>query len=163
MDYNHILYRKLNVDELSALKHDFIKFLVVQGIDAYEWDKIKSEAPEKMEKLVVAFSNMVFSDILSRIKFLQKLEDNRLELINTESHEWKMITVSWNALQNPVFQQIPDYSEVEVLINQESTSLYVGKRKIERPPDQELFLYLEKNYKPSDGVLYTKLSEYLSE
>ncbi len=156
MNKNKVLYRKLHRNELEALESEFVKFLVVQGIEASEWEKLKIVAPEKAEALVIVFSNMVFTDILNRIKCLQKLGKNRLELINTELPEWQMIAIAWND------SQIPDFSSLETWMNRDDVVIHTGKKKIERPVDQELFLYLENNYTPSDGVLYASISGYLS-
>lgn len=162
MNQTKVLYRKLQVDELKALEHEFVKFLVVQGIEALDWEKIKIDSPEITETMLVSFSNMVFSDVLSRIRYLQKVEDDRIELIHAELTEWKMITIKWDAAKTPDLGKSPDLSVIEALIKREDTEIYAGKRAIDRPADQELFMYLEKNYKPSDGVLYTWLSDYLT-
>ena len=64
-------YRRLTQEELESLKQEFIHFLIANGIDAPEWQKISDNDKEKANLMVDLFSDVVFEKALKNIKFLE--------------------------------------------------------------------------------------------
>ena len=48
------------IRDRENLKEDFVDFLVVNGIDAEEWTKLKSNNPDKAQHIIAQFSDVVF-------------------------------------------------------------------------------------------------------
>lgn len=68
-------YRKLSLDELEHLQNEFIQFLIINGIDADEWNKIKSDSEEKAQNIIDQFSESVFESICRKVHFLTFLNE----------------------------------------------------------------------------------------
>ena len=60
-------YRVLTKDEFEALKDEFVKFLIVQGIDAASWQKMKDLEPDFAQKYLHDFSDFVFENTLYNV------------------------------------------------------------------------------------------------
>ena len=66
-------YRRLTSEELESVEVEFTKFLVSQGLDAAEWQKVKSDNPHKVEYLLDEFSTFFWDSTTSRITYLEKV------------------------------------------------------------------------------------------
>lgn len=66
-------YRRLTSEELEAVEVEFTKFLASQGLDAAEWQKVKSDNPHKVEYLLDEFSTFFWDSTTSRITYLEKV------------------------------------------------------------------------------------------
>lgn len=66
-------YRRLTSEELEAVEVEFTKFLASQGLDAAEWQKVKSDNPHKVEYLLDEFSKFFWDSTTSRITYLEKV------------------------------------------------------------------------------------------
>ena len=67
-------YRLLTAEELELFEKEFIDYLVVNGITADDWEKIKSEDQFKAEQIMALFSDVVFEKIMRQTQFLNKIE-----------------------------------------------------------------------------------------
>jgi hypothetical protein len=63
-------YKRLPIAELSSLEKNFIDFLVLQGISANEWQKLKQTDSTKVNFYIDSFSDMVYEKVLSEAKAL---------------------------------------------------------------------------------------------
>ena len=72
-------FRRLTDEEFKAVEVEFTKFLASNGLDAPEWQRIKSENPMRVEGLLDEFSTYFWESTTSRIKFLEKI---------TETEKW---------------------------------------------------------------------------
>lgn len=61
----------LTNEELAHLEDDLIAFLIVNGIDGAEWEKINQNEPNKAIKLVEIFSDQVLDSVYSKIEYLE--------------------------------------------------------------------------------------------
>ena len=52
-------YRYLTPEELQLFEDELIQFLIVNGIDGPEWEKINKTNPDKARELVGLFSDVV--------------------------------------------------------------------------------------------------------
>ena len=66
-------YRRLTSEELESVEVEFTKFLASQGLDAAEWQKVKSDNPHKVEYLLDEFSTFFWDSTTSRITYLEKV------------------------------------------------------------------------------------------
>jgi cag pathogenicity island protein 24 len=77
-------YRRLTAEELSGLEKEFINFLIVNGIDAQQWEKIKSLDTGQAEKMIDIFSDMIFEGICSKVKYLEHFDTQGLKLFRCD-------------------------------------------------------------------------------
>ena len=68
-------FRRLTEEEFNAVETEFTKFLASNGLDAPEWQRIKSDNPAQVENLLDEFSTFFWESTTTRIKFLEKITD----------------------------------------------------------------------------------------
>ncbi len=76
----HVKYRRLRRDELEELGTSFTRFLAARGIPADEWARLKIEDEERTNALLDQFSELVFEDVLTRVKLLEQRSATQLLL-----------------------------------------------------------------------------------
>ena len=64
-------YRRLTLEELKPLENEFIDFLVVNGVIADDWEQLLANDVEKSNKIIDAFSEVVFEGIMRKTQFLE--------------------------------------------------------------------------------------------
>ena len=89
-------YKRLTTDELQILEKEFINFLASAQITGADWEKMKKTAPEKSEELIVVFSDMVYDNVLSKIKFLEYREPKTLNIFNCQDDKIILIGLRVN-------------------------------------------------------------------
>ncbi|HLU86891.1 MAG TPA: DUF6495 family protein [Taishania sp.] len=100
-------YRVLTTEELGALEDDLKAFLIVNGIDGSEWEKINQTNPDKAIQLVELFSDLVLDKTYEKIKFLEFRSKNILVVFHVLTKEIISITLT---LDN---QDLGDFSTIE--------------------------------------------------
>ena len=68
-------YKRLPKEELENLEKEFVEFLVVNGITAEDWIKIKANENEVAEELIGQFSDVIWEGVLRKTEYLSKLEE----------------------------------------------------------------------------------------
>jgi len=63
-------YRLLTESELKDFEKEFVSYLVVNGIDAADWQRIKTKDPAKAGQILDLFSDVVFEKILRQTQFI---------------------------------------------------------------------------------------------
>ncbi|MBK8053090.1 MAG: hypothetical protein IPK35_07430 [Saprospiraceae bacterium] len=79
-------YRSLTGEELAGLEKEFINFLIVNGIDAQEWEKIKIHESGQGERMIDIFSDMIFEGICLKVKYLEHFDKQGLKLFRCDDH-----------------------------------------------------------------------------
>ena len=90
-------YRRLSLDELESVRDEFVTFLIANGINAEHWEELKAAEPNLTEGMILAFSDIVWEDVLSRVKYLEhlaegtyfvfKCDDETIHLVGMECRE----------------------------------------------------------------------------
>ncbi len=134
-------YRRLTSEEFAAVEGEFVKFLASQGLDAPEWQKVKSENPHKIEYLLDEFSTYFWESTTSRITYLEKV---------TTADRW-LFKFSENYAEVLRWQKAAGSSEPEI-----------SKGKKEFPEEargREVFLLLEQGLLPCTQERHEELSK----
>ena len=63
-------YSRLTKEQFEALGEEFALFLSSNSIDIKQWDKIKTNSAESVEHILDMFSDLVWDDILDKVKFI---------------------------------------------------------------------------------------------
>ncbi|MBI49053.1 MAG: hypothetical protein CL850_02030 [Crocinitomicaceae bacterium] len=123
-------YRRLTSEELAVVEGEFVKFLASQGLDAPEWQKVKSDNPNKVEHLLDEFSTFFWECTTSRITYLEKV---------TSDDRW-LFKFSENCAEVLRWQKAEGSSEPQI-----------SKGKKEFPEEArgiEIFMLLEQGLLP---------------
>lgn len=133
-------YRLLSAEELKELEPDFIKYLVVNGITADDWKKLKVETPEKANNIVDLFSDVVFEKILRSAKFIKQKTAFALKCVKCNSEE--MILFALNSEKENDF---------------ENATMFKGVKKYNENRELAIFKMLQNGFEITKGEEFEKL------
>lgn len=86
-------YRMLSLQELEELKEEFIEFLIVNGIAAEDWERMKSTQKEKSEIILELFSDAVLENVLRKINFIEHRTKNEIRIIQCLSESQVLVGI----------------------------------------------------------------------
>lgn len=149
-------YRLLTLEELTELEKEFVEYLVLNGIAAEDWVKMKDEDKEGAERIIELFSDVVFEGILRKIGYLEYRAENfvhafqcltdKLVLVAMESED----DTDVNFL-DPVFIEAATINPPDKLIVRTTSKPYSKTREL------ELFDMIQAGCMISDGGLFKAL------
>ena len=73
-------YTRLTKEQFKALHKEFSIFLATQSIDKEKWNLIKAENPDLTNQKLDEFSDIVWMDVLDKIKYLEHRNNQLLFL-----------------------------------------------------------------------------------
>jgi len=150
-------YRRLSVEELLSLESEFVEFLVVNGITAPDWQKLKKEENKKSDRLIDLFSEVIFEGIFRKAKFL---EIKTSQFIHTyQCLDDKIILVGLESTDKAIDFLSKEISiEEQVKQNCNSLQVFMTEKKYNKKREYELFQMTEKGCEITNGSLFKKLS-----
>lgn len=84
-------YARLSLADLKDLEKEFIEFLVVNGIEAKDWERIKEEEIEKAEAIIGQFSDVIWEGVLRKIDMVEKRTSNSLTISRIRLNEMETL------------------------------------------------------------------------
>lgn len=132
-------YRLLTTAELTELEPEFVKYLVLNGIDVDEWQRLKKEKPDEATRIVELFSDVVFEKIFRGAKYLKLEAERAIRLIKCNDEKMEMIAYNASA-------------EIEA-----ESEMYTGSKAYIKQREVEIFEHIQKGYQISDGEEYERL------
>lgn len=151
---NMAKYRELTSTELENLEKEFVDYLVVNGITADEWVRLKDEEKDKAEKIVALFSDVVFEGVLRKIKFLDIKTKNYVQSIQCLSD--KMVMVAVNVIDKSI-DLLDEEGDWFSNLRPDQFELHTGEKKYDTSRENELFELTEKGYSITEGELFKQL------
>ena len=134
-------FRRLSDKELEAVENDFVKFLSSQGLDAPEWQKVKSEDPGKVDFLLDEFSTLFWESATERITYLER---------KSEADRW---VFQFNESSAKVIRWVKKDGN-------ENPELFSGVKEFpQEARGREIFLLLEQGLKPCPNERHDELNE----
>ncbi|MBC7451024.1 MAG: hypothetical protein H7259_06010, partial [Cytophagales bacterium] len=130
------VYRILSLEELLELEKEFVEYLVLNGITAEDWMRMKEQDIAGTDRMIELFSDVVFEGILRKVQYLeyraesfvhafQCLEET-LVLVAMEAEEEEEV----NFLDSEFIQQAT-LRPPENLVVRTTTKAYSKKRELE--------------------------------
>ncbi|MDA7803341.1 DUF6495 family protein [Crocinitomix sp.] len=147
-------YRILTKEELVNFEKEFIDFLVVNGIVAEDWEKMKIEEEEKAEKIIDLFSDVVFEGVLRKIQFLELHTETYVQAIQCLSDSMNMVVISSKSKNFKISDFNPASPKSFIAENFE---LHSGTKPYSKDRELELFEMTERGYQISDDQLFKSL------
>lgn len=147
-------YRNLTTQEYAYFEKEFVDFLVVNGIVAEDWQKMKVNDPPKAMKIMDLFSDVIMESVLRKIQFLELRTATYLQVVHCLSDKMVMAAVHSKDKNFDMtnFQSINGSAGLL-----ENIELFTGEKKYEKSREMELFDLTEKGYTVTDGKLYKAL------
>lgn len=154
-------YRKLTLEEISNLSSEFVDFLVVNGIIADDWEKIKSEDSQKAESIMEAFSDVVFEKILRNCRYIEKVS----------RHEYVTILCQFNSFHLVGFKvtnqevNLMEDSDFKSTISKlpEDVSFFTATKAYDTTRESSIWKMLQDGFVISAGDHYLSFMNYVSD
>jgi len=148
-------FRTLNKVELEGLEKEFVQFLVVNGISAEDWIKIKTQEVSKADILVDSFSDIVFEKILKDIKYLEIYETKYVRSFYFGEEEVSMITMESQ-------HEVANFKDSNFIVQSmnnppEDLLIYGSEKPYSKTREEELFQMIESGCLVSNGKLHQSL------
>ena len=86
-------YTRLSKEQFDSLSNEFSIFLASNSIDKEKWDKIKSNSPDKVNLILDLFSDLVWNDILNKVRFVENISSTHLFLFKCNKNSINSIIV----------------------------------------------------------------------
>ncbi len=147
-------YRTLTKDELTAFEKEFVDYLVVNGITADEWERLKKSENEKAEQILALFSDVIFEAVLRKIKFLDVQTKGYIQAIQCTGK--KMTMVALTTMDDEIdLRNIK--GDLKPLLLTGKIQLHQGEKNYTDEREQELFEMTERGCQMADGTLFKQL------
>lgn len=146
-------YRQLTKEQLESLHQEFAQFLASQEIDVNEWTKIKEENPKLVEEELNLFSDMVWEDVLNRIKYIEHFSPKTINLFHCKKDEISRIVIQTSKEIDFLTQE--GYEWLLKNPNDESVDLFTGNKSYDKERNQELFSLIEQGGTIAKGELFS--------
>lgn len=153
-------YRILTTDELQELEKEFVEFLVVNGVTAPEWQRMKQERKQDADQMLVLFSDVVFEGIMRKTQFLEWWEPSGIRTFHCLKEE--IIQVGVEAKPGSPFNFLKQ-SLKEILDHPEALSVYQTSKPYHNTRELEIFNMMEQGCQRTDGALYKKICMLLAD
>ena len=148
-------YRLLTQEELQGLEKDFVDYLVVNGIVADDWVKMKKEDPAAAQEIIDLFSDVVFEKILRGVNFLEIYEKQRVRSFKCAGEEIHMITMEIENASADFTN--PSYISTAMANPPDDLLVYQTEKPYHKLRELEIFQMIEKGCLISNGKLHEAL------
>lgn len=151
------VYRLLTLEELTELEKEFVEYLVLNGITAEDWVKMKAEDKAGAERIIELFSDVVFEGILRKISYLEYRAENFVHAFQCLAD--KLVLVAMESeddneeinFLDPVFIESATIHPPDKLLVRTTSKPYSKTREL------ELFDMIQAGCLISDGGLFKAL------
>ncbi|MFZ4544430.1 MAG: DUF6495 family protein [Saprospiraceae bacterium] len=154
-------YRRLSIRELESLEQEFIYFLVMQGIPADDWLKIKTEDTDKMNAIIDEFSDLVFQTSIEKAEFLLHIQPTELLFFHCKAEQMQLYALT---IENTSDVDLITFNDFDQLLNALSNSEKAKRFELAKPyrpnRDQTIYQLLESGCGISDKINYEKVLRF---
>ncbi len=143
-------YRILSQEELAMMESDFVKFLVLNGIVADDWTKLKADDPESADGIIASFSEVVFEQILRKAAYVDFVDDHEIYCIQCLEDKMVLVGAKSDGMVN--FK-----TSAPSTMSWEGIKVFTTEKAYNGDRQKEIFDMLQNGYQLSDGQLFKKL------
>ncbi len=147
-------YKRLSKKELEELEKEFIDFLVINGITAEEWEKIKLEQRTVADEIIDQFSDVVWEGSLRKLEYLHRITEKALYAFHCQQEQIHLIKLSDPSTNADLRKS--EYRENR-LRNPSGLKVSKKTKTYEQDRETELFNLIQMGCVISEGALYRSL------
>lgn len=148
-------YRALTHGELEALRDEFVKYLVANGIPAAEWERIKVEDLDAAQRIIDLFSDVVMEGVLRKTSYLEHYSKQRVLAFYFEDTSATVISMESKALD----ADFTDSDYIQYATEQPPSDLLISRqtKTYTKTRSEEVWDLLQQGCTVSMGGLYLAL------
>ncbi len=155
-------YRRLSQVELEDMEQAFVRFLATHSITADDWQAMKKRDLEKVEDLIIRFSDHILEDLLTKIHLVVKRSSHRIELYKVGQE--KVVMYALQAPPDLTVDWTTDDIDLSILSSQRSPSQIIrAEKSIGQSPQHETFTLLQQGAMVSKNEKLYKTLEKMSQ
>ena len=147
-------YARLSLHDLKDLEKEFVEFLVVNGIEADEWENLKKEETEKVEKIIGQFSDVIWEGVLRKTEFVEHRSKNKLTICRVKNEELITLHIQSND-SNLDLTKHDDISTIIFTVKKDEVR--VQKEAIKKESTAQLFELLQAGFYLAKDAKYEEL------
>ena len=152
-------YRRLTLEELKPLENEFIDFLVINGVTVTDWEYLLTHDIEKSNKILDAFGEVIFEDIMRKTQFLEFRSADELITFNCTSGLIYMAGIRFGNCEKQRIDFNNDQSIKQFLANPcDGIVVFTDHKKYKRNREKEIFGMIEEGCLISDGKLFKAIA-----
>lgn len=144
-------YRLLTEEELTEFHDEFVKYLVMNGITADQWEEMKKSDPDTAGKILNLFSDVVLEGVLRQIRFMDFRSKSYIQSVQCLEDKVFMVALTSDHPELDLREEFNPSDYEEFFSIHKSERPYSGNR------EQDIFELTTKGYEPSDGTIFKAL------
>lgn len=153
-------YTRLSPSELKELEKEFIEFLVINGITADDWVRLKENDIEKADKIIDHFSDVIWEGVLRKTTFLETRSQQ--EIMTFQCLEDKLILMALK-IDDPSIDLTTQEGIHQVQQSLPETKMFTQEKTYQSNRERELFNMIQNGCTYSDGKLFKTIALALVE
>lgn len=152
-------YRRLTQEELKHFESEFIDFLVINGVVADSWEKMKMDNLNDANKVIDSFSDVIFEKIMRKTHYLEQKLKNQLFCFYFGEEKAELMLVSFD---NNINVSEVSFDDMISKMNDGSgmTKINYQTKEYTESREKEIFDLIESGCDISDGDVFKKLKAY---
>lgn len=149
-------YRLLTLEELEGLEKEFVDYLILNGITAEDWIKIKQEDTGNTNKIISLFSDVVFESIMRKVEFLEYREAKEIKTFQCLADKIVLVGMKADTNSNVDFTD-PAFIQQASLNAPDTLKAYTSEKPYDLQRELELFDMIQNGCTISDGKVFKAL------
>ena len=155
-------YRSLTQGELKELEKEFVDYLIINGFTGEDWEKMKVEAPEKAEKIIDLFSDVVFEGALRKMEYLEHRTSKQLVNFHCKKDEITMVGISIDDDAEGDFTD-KEFLNKALKDSPKGLKIFTKDNPYSKTREMEMFEMIAGGCLPADGKVYKTLCMLIPE
>ncbi len=149
-------FRILTNEELTVLEEDLKAFLIVNGVDGSEWERINKNTPEKAIALVELFSDMVLEKVYNKLQYLEFRSPKSCMVFNCGANETALISLQLNE-ESPADLSTPESIHTALVQHTTDIQFFKHSRKHQESREEEIHQLIVQGCVPSVKEFWVSL------
>ncbi len=149
-----MLFKRLTQEELGALESEFVEFLVLNGIVADDWEKLKKENPQAASKMVDSFSDVIYASTMRKVKYLERITKNEIMCFYCQPEQIVLVGIDSDRADVD-FTQMKDASEIAKF--SQDVDIYTTTKSYSKAREQEIFDLIQNGASITDNTFFNAL------
>lgn len=148
-----MIFKRLSEEDLKQLEKEFVDFLVLNGITADDWVKLKEEKPQNASAMIDSFSDAMYAGMMRKVKYLEHITPTEIMCFYCQPEQ--IVLAGIETTDASIDFTTSDVKEL--IQHSQDLQVYTTTKKYVKPREVEVFELMEKGATLSDGTLFTSI------
>ncbi|MFT7333652.1 MAG: hypothetical protein ACI81S_001873 [Sphingobacteriales bacterium] len=155
-------YRSLSKEELNHLEKEFVDYLIINGFTGDDWEKMKIQTPDRADKIVDLFSDVVLEGAMRKIEYLEFRDSSRFLTFQCNKENILLVGMSLEDTSEGDFND-PKFLKKSLVNPPASLKVFSKENDYTQEREMELFKMMNGGCTPSNGEVFKTLCMLLPE